>query len=83
MPVVYQIMVVTENQNWYMQLAILQTVHGKLDVVVIEAMSATFNLPKSKFESFRTLPLSFMNHTVKETSTSSTVIVSFDSYYEN
>ena len=56
----------------------------KLDAVVIDAMSATFHLPIStKFGSFQMLSLSFMNYIVKETLTSSKVIISFDSYYEN
>ena len=56
----------------------------KLDVVVIDAMSAIFHLPKStKCESFQKLSSSLVNYIVKETSTSSTVMISFDSYYEN
>ena len=56
----------------------------KLDVVVIDAMSAIFHLLKStKFESFQMLSSSLVNYIVKETSTSSTVIISFDSYYES
>ena len=54
----------------------------KLDVVVIDVMSAIFDLPKStKFERFQLLPLSFIKYIVKETSTSSTGIISYDSYY--
>ena len=56
----------------------------KLHVVVIDAMGAIFHLPKStKFESFQMLSSSFINYIVKETSTSSTVIISFDSYCKN
>ena len=56
----------------------------KLDAVVIDVMSAIFDLPKStKFERFQLLPLSFIKYINKETSTSSTVIISYDSYYKN
>ena len=70
---------------WYMQFAIQQMVHpwrDELDVAVVDAMSAIFHLLKSTFESFQ-ISSPLINHIVKETSTSSTVIVSFDSYYEN
>ena len=54
---------------------------NKLDVVVIDVMDTIFHLPKSnKFESFQLLTLLFINHIVKEPSTSSTVIISFDKY---
>ena len=47
-------------------------------------MTAIFHHPKStKFESFQMLFSSLINCIVKETSTSSTVIISFDNYYEN
>ena len=47
-------------------------------------MGTIFHLPKSNmFGSFQLLTLPFINHIVKEISTSSTVIISFESYYEN
>ena len=56
----------------------------KLDVVVIDAMSAIFHLSKStKFESFQMLSWSSLNHIVKETLTSSTITISPNSYFEN
>ena len=55
----------------------------KLDVVVTVATSAIFYFPKqTKFESFQMLLSSFINNIVKETLTSSTVIISPNRYYE-
>ena len=53
----------------------------KQDVRVTDVMSTIFQLPKSnKFQSFPMFISPFINHIVKETLTSSTVIISFDSY---
>ena len=50
----------------------------------VDVMSIMFHLPKSNtFERSQMLTLSFINQIVTETSTSSTTIISFDSYYEN
>ena len=56
----------------------------KIDLALIDAMSAIFHLPKStKFGSLQMLSLLYINHFVKETSAAFTVIIIFDSYYEN
>ena len=55
-------------------------IQDKLDVAVIDAMSAIFHpLSLKIFQMFS----SFINYIVKETSMSSAVIISFDSYCEN
>ena len=56
----------------------------KIDLALIDARSAIFHLPKSaKFGSLQILSLLYINHFVKETSAAFTVIIIFDSYYEN
>ena len=56
----------------------------KLDAVVIDAMSAIFQLLKStKFENFQMFSSSFINYVLQQISTSSPVIISFDSYCES
>ena len=73
MPVLSQIMVVMENQNlvhaacYSIDSAWIDPWQDKLDVVVIDGMSAIFHVHKSKkFESFQILSSSFINHIDEE-----------------
>ena len=85
MSVIYLIIAVTEN---YLIYGVCNSIDGASAGRRNRCRSGRCDecyvpLPKStKFESFQ-MSSSFVNHIVKEISTSSTVIISFDSYYEN